>query len=208
LLANGKFIDTVQVYDCKEAADADVDSGKIFEHNVSLSIDYAKLEKESPRFSFDKLKKPEYADTRIKISSQKNFKNPHLVKVDEFEHHETETELSTIGRQLKYMDGELSSLKKDSVDYAINIEIQDFSELVDQLEKIIHPGLYIRNDRDLLRHIDLIGGVNTVQMYLKAKDGITGNHQENENVVAVNANLSEGSSDWICVGGEENIDKY
>jgi hypothetical protein len=106
------------------------------------------------------------------------------------------------------MDGELSSLKKDSVDYAINIEIQDFSELVDQLEAIMHPGLYIRNDRDLLRHIDLIGGVNTVQMYLKAKDGITGNHQENENAVAVNINLSKGSSDWICVGGDENIDRY
>ena len=41
------------------------------------------------------------------------------------------------------MDGELSSLKKDSVDYAINIEIQDFSELVDQLEAIMHRRLYI-----------------------------------------------------------------
>ena len=52
-----------------------------------------------------------------------------------------------------------------------------------------------------------VEGVDTMQAYLKQKMAMTGYHQENENLSAVNVNCSGGSSDWTCISGQENVEK-
>ena len=73
---------------------------------------------------------------------------------------------------------------------------------------LVHDNLLNRNDKDLLKHMDdEVDGVDSMQVYLKKHKGGTGKHQENENLCAVNISCSDGSSDWTCVSGKENIDK-
>lgn len=94
---------------------------------------------------------------------------------------------------------------KDSeyVDFAVNIDINEYSSLVQELQKLPHQIYTVHKaiDSQCYYRADVLG-VSLSQMYLKVKGVWTGGHQENSRLRAININHGPADSLWYSVDSE------
>lgn len=102
---------------------------------------------------------------------------------------------------MKYQEAENTKDKEGMIKFGVNLDIDKWSEQIDELVGKLPEELMCCSPKDSLQYVrQLIHGVTQPQIYLKVKGSWTGGHEENLRFRAVNINHGPSSSEWNCVG--------
>ena len=95
---------------------------------------------------------------------------------------------------------------KDMIYYCVNVDLDEYPELRETLEKNLPSSILFRGNNDLLSYLrSIIKGMTCPQIYIKVSGTWTGGHEENNRFRSINMNHGPGSSDWYGVRMKDSL---
>lgn len=97
-------------------------------------------------------------------------------------------------------------LLKDMVYYCVNVDLDDYPEIKESLERNLPSSIRFRGKNDLLSYLrSIIKGMTSPQIYIKVMGTWTGGHEENLRFRSINMNHGPGASDWYGVKKKDSL---
>lgn len=129
----------------------------------------------------------------FKIKSKEMLMKEQFMTVKEYlEYRETLRDIKITSRDLP-----------KRVKFAVNVDINSWNDIMEDLEaKIPTPLLFKSNDDILSLLRQEIEGITIPQIYLKVAGCWTGGHEENLRIRAININTGDGDVEWYFVDAE------
>ena len=95
---------------------------------------------------------------------------------------------------------------KDMIYYCVNVDLDDYPEIKECLDKILPSCIKFRGKNDLLSYLrSIVKGMTSPQIYIKVSGTWTGGHEENLRFRSINMNHGPGDSDWYGVKMEYSL---
>ena len=90
------------------------------------------------------------------------------------------------------------------VKFAVNVDINSWTDIMEDLEAKIPSPLLFKSNDDILSFLrQEIEGITIPQIYLKVAGCWTGGHEENLRIRAINLNTGDGDVEWYFVDAED-----
>jgi hypothetical protein len=100
----------------------------------------------------------------------------------------------------------LNQILKDMIYYCVNVDLDDYPEIKECLDKNLPSSIKFRGSNDLLSHLrTIVKGMTSPQIYIKVTGTWTGGHEENLRFRSINMNHGPGDSDWYGVGMKDSL---
>lgn len=149
-------------------------------YNLDHSLfEVERLQKDYPDFEVDILTQ----SRRIQFVKNKSTKEKQPLK-------------EYAAKVLAEINGEGSNLES-LVDFAVNIDFENWRPQIDELRKKLPKRLLWGSDDDALEDVrQHIKGMTLPQIYMKTKGCWTGGHQENMRFCSININHGPGNCEW------------
>jgi hypothetical protein len=100
----------------------------------------------------------------------------------------------------------VNQILKDMIYYCVNVDLDDYPEIKECLEKNLPSSIKFRGSNDLLSYLrSIVKGMTSPQIYIKVSGTWTGGHEENLRFRSINMNHGPGDSDWYGVGMKDSL---
>jgi hypothetical protein len=146
-----------------------------------------------------------YGSRKIRIIDQNPLGNSFKVRSKEM--HQKD-QYMTIREYMEYRRGQkdikiCSKELPKRVKFAVNVDINSWTDIMEDLQKKIPSALLFKSNDDILSFLrQEIEGITIPQIYLKVAGCWTGGHEENLRIRAVNINTGDGDVEWYFVDPE------
>jgi hypothetical protein len=95
---------------------------------------------------------------------------------------------------------------KDMIYYCVNVDLDDYPEIKENLERNLPSSIRFRGSNDILSYLrSIIKGMTSPQIYIKVTGTWTGGHEENLRFRSINMNHGPGASDWFGVKMKDSL---
>lgn len=99
-----------------------------------------------------------------------------------------------------------TQILKDMIYYCVNVDLDDYPEIKECLDKNLPSSIKFRGNNDLLSYLrSIVKGMTAPQIYIKVAGTWTGGHEENLRFRSINMNHGPGDSDWYGVGMKDSL---
>lgn len=193
------FLKPVKVINIKETSELTPDLIEyILKQDVVVIRNFEKLTNFKKELFDPKYIAKKYPNTLIDIVTQ----DP---EIKTFHRARNDKQIAPLKEFVKYQKGTEFKDETGCIKFAVNIDIGDWPEQVDELVAKIPDEFLFCSPEDPLQYVrNHILGMTQPQMYIKVKGSWTGGHEENLRYRAINLNHGPSSSEWNCVGSESS----
>jgi hypothetical protein len=99
-----------------------------------------------------------------------------------------------------------NQILKDMIYYCVNVDLDDYPEIKECLDKNLPACIRFRGSNDILSYLrSIVKGMTSPQIYIKVSGTWTGGHEENLRFRSININHGPGESDWYGVSMKNSL---